>query len=75
MILVVKFPHFTKIMVITVQGGNHDSLLSRDHSFFGSEWQKRWCVLNNVIFYYFGSDKGAYQAGHTLKKSGFVNEI
>lgn len=32
--------------------------LSPDHSFFGSEWQKRWCVLNNLIFYYFGSEKG-----------------
>lgn len=42
-------------------GDNHDSLLSGDHSFFGSEWQKRWCVLNNLIFFYFGSDKGLYQ--------------
>ncbi|KAL4659882.1 src kinase-associated phosphoprotein 1 isoform X3 [Arapaima gigas] len=35
----------------------------RDHSFFGSEWQKRWCVLNNTIFYYFGSDKDKQQKG------------
>ncbi|XP_070707946.1 src kinase-associated phosphoprotein 1 [Pempheris klunzingeri] len=35
----------------------------RDHSFFGSEWQKRWCVLNNSIFYYFGSDKDKQQKG------------
>lgn len=38
--------------------GDGEALLSLDHSFFGSEWQKRWCVLNNLIFYYFGSDKG-----------------
>ncbi|KAK2820707.1 hypothetical protein Q5P01_023666, partial [Channa striata] len=35
----------------------------RDHSFFGSEWQKRWCVLNNTIFYYFGSEKVKQQKG------------
>ena len=37
---------------------DHGALLPLDHSFFGSEWQKRWCVLNNLIFYYFGSEKG-----------------
>ncbi|XP_061665462.1 src kinase-associated phosphoprotein 1 isoform X2 [Syngnathoides biaculeatus] len=35
----------------------------RDHSFFGSEWQKRWCVLNNSIFFYYGSDKDKQQKG------------
>lgn len=35
----------------------------KDHSFFGSEWQKRWCVLNNLIFYYFGTDKDKQQKG------------
>lgn len=35
----------------------------RDHSFFGMEWQKRWCVLNNTIFYYFGSEKDKQQKG------------
>ncbi|XP_049616137.1 src kinase-associated phosphoprotein 1 isoform X2 [Syngnathus scovelli] len=35
----------------------------RDHSFFGSEWKKRWCVLNNSIFFYFGSDKDKQQKG------------
>ncbi|XP_060884668.1 src kinase-associated phosphoprotein 1 [Labrus mixtus] len=35
----------------------------RDHSFFGSEWQKRWCILNNSIFYYFGSEKDKQQKG------------
>lgn len=33
----------------------------RKGGFFGSEWQKRWCVLNNLVFYYFGSDKGLCQ--------------
>ncbi|MEQ2160745.1 Src kinase-associated phosphoprotein 1 [Goodea atripinnis] len=35
----------------------------KDHSFFGSEWQKRWCVLNNTVFYYFGSEKDKQQKG------------
>ncbi|XP_062330806.1 src kinase-associated phosphoprotein 1 isoform X1 [Osmerus eperlanus] len=35
----------------------------RDHSFFGSEWQKRWCVLNNTIFYYYGNEKDKQQKG------------
>ncbi|XP_010864393.1 src kinase-associated phosphoprotein 1 isoform X2 [Esox lucius] len=35
----------------------------RDHSFFSLEWQRRWCVLNNTIFYYFGSEKDKQQKG------------
>ncbi|CAL8309338.1 unnamed protein product, partial [Boreogadus saida] len=35
----------------------------RDHSFFGSEWQRRWCVLNNSTLYYFGSEKDRQQKG------------
>nr|XP_033773959.1 src kinase-associated phosphoprotein 1 isoform X2 [Geotrypetes seraphini] len=35
----------------------------RDHSFFGSEWQKRWCVLSKGIFYYYGSEKGKQPKG------------
>ncbi|KAB5555545.1 hypothetical protein PHYPO_G00035420 [Pangasianodon hypophthalmus] len=35
----------------------------RDHSFFSMEWQKKWCVLNNTIFYYFGSEKDKQQKG------------
>ncbi|KAI7796628.1 src kinase-associated phosphoprotein 1 [Triplophysa rosa] len=35
----------------------------RDHSFFSIEWQKRWCVLNNTIFYYFGNEKDKQQKG------------
>ncbi|XP_039990550.1 src kinase-associated phosphoprotein 1 isoform X2 [Xiphias gladius] len=41
----------------------------KDHSFFSSEWQKRWCVLNNSIFYYFGSEKDKQQKG-----SFYINE-
>ncbi|KAL0984232.1 hypothetical protein UPYG_G00138850 [Umbra pygmaea] len=35
----------------------------REHNFFSLEWQKRWCVLNNNIFYYFGSEKDKQQKG------------
>ncbi|XP_068161803.1 src kinase-associated phosphoprotein 1 [Antennarius striatus] len=35
----------------------------KDHSFFGSEWQKRWCVLNNIVFFYFGNEKDKQQKG------------
>ncbi|XP_056286267.1 src kinase-associated phosphoprotein 1 [Pseudoliparis swirei] len=35
----------------------------RDHSFFGSEWKKRWCALTSSIFYYFGSEKDKQQKG------------
>uniref|UniRef100_A0A671KYQ6 Src kinase-associated phosphoprotein 2 n=1 Tax=Sinocyclocheilus anshuiensis TaxID=1608454 RepID=A0A671KYQ6_9TELE len=34
-----------------------------DHSFFGNEWQKRWCALSNNIFYYYGSEKDKQQKG------------
>ncbi|XP_056403741.1 src kinase-associated phosphoprotein 1 isoform X4 [Hyla sarda] len=30
---------------------------NRDHGFFGSEWQKRWCVLTNISFCYYSSEK------------------
>ncbi|XP_014459136.1 src kinase-associated phosphoprotein 1 isoform X1 [Alligator mississippiensis] len=36
---------------------------SRDHSFFGSEWQKRWCVLNRKIFYYYANEKSKQPKG------------
>ncbi|NWI93568.1 SKAP1 protein, partial [Pitta sordida] len=36
---------------------------SREHSFFGSEWQKRWCVLNRKAFYYYGSEKSKQPKG------------
>ncbi|XP_071397122.1 src kinase-associated phosphoprotein 2 [Centroberyx affinis] len=35
----------------------------KDHSFFGTEWQKRWCALSNHIFYYYGSEKDKQQKG------------
>ncbi|KAL0985447.1 hypothetical protein UPYG_G00157000 [Umbra pygmaea] len=35
----------------------------KDHSFFGTEWQKRWCALSNQTFYYYGSDKDKQQKG------------
>ncbi|XP_067858305.1 src kinase-associated phosphoprotein 2 isoform X2 [Heptranchias perlo] len=35
----------------------------KDHSFFGSEWQKRWCALNNNVFYYYGTEKDKQQKG------------
>ncbi|XP_043911254.1 src kinase-associated phosphoprotein 1 [Protopterus annectens] len=35
----------------------------KDHSFFSSEWQKRWCVISNNIFYYFGNEKDKQQKG------------
>uniref|UniRef100_A0A8D0F651 Src kinase associated phosphoprotein 1 n=1 Tax=Strix occidentalis caurina TaxID=311401 RepID=A0A8D0F651_STROC len=28
-----------------------------EHSFFSSEWQKRWCVLNRRTFYYYANEK------------------
>ncbi|XP_053182773.1 src kinase-associated phosphoprotein 2 isoform X2 [Scomber japonicus] len=35
----------------------------KDHSFFGTEWQKRWCALSHHIFYYYGSEKDKQQKG------------
>ncbi|XP_072316339.1 src kinase-associated phosphoprotein 2 [Eucyclogobius newberryi] len=35
----------------------------KDHSFFGNEWQKRWCALSQHTFYYYGSDKDKQQKG------------
>lgn len=32
--------------------------LLADHSFFGTEWQKRWCALSIHTFYYYGNEKG-----------------
>ncbi|CAB1312032.1 unnamed protein product, partial [Coregonus sp. 'balchen'] len=46
----------------------------RDHSFFSLEWQRRWCVLNNTIFYYFGSDKDKQQKGSFYIK-GYSAEL
>ncbi|KAM3859512.1 src kinase-associated phosphoprotein 1 [Diretmus argenteus] len=46
----------------------------RDHSFFGPEWQKRWCVLNNTIFYYFGNEKDKQQKG-SFYINGYTVEL
>lgn len=35
----------------------------KDHSFFGTEWQKRWCALSQQTFYYYGSEKDKQQKG------------
>ncbi|NXQ31871.1 SKAP1 protein, partial [Alaudala cheleensis] len=36
---------------------------SREPSFFGSEWQKRWCVLTQRSFLYFSSEKSKQPKG------------
>ncbi|CAN9514308.1 unnamed protein product [Ophioblennius macclurei] len=35
----------------------------KDHSFFGTEWQKRWCALSHRTFYYYGYEKDKQQKG------------
>ncbi|XP_018093518.1 src kinase-associated phosphoprotein 1 isoform X2 [Xenopus laevis] len=35
----------------------------KDHGFFGSEWQKRWCVLTKRTFLYYSSEKGKQPKG------------
>ncbi|XP_039974901.1 src kinase-associated phosphoprotein 2 isoform X2 [Xiphias gladius] len=35
----------------------------KDHSFFGTEWQKRWCALSHHTFYYYGSERDKQQKG------------
>lgn len=35
----------------------------KDHSFFGTEWQKRWCALSHQTFYYYGHEKDKQQKG------------
>ncbi|XP_040857173.1 src kinase-associated phosphoprotein 1 isoform X2 [Ochotona curzoniae] len=36
---------------------------SKDHSFFGSEWQKRWCVVSRGLFYYYANEKSKQPKG------------
>ncbi|XP_071967728.1 src kinase-associated phosphoprotein 1 isoform X2 [Engystomops pustulosus] len=43
---------------------------NRDHGFFGSEWQKRWCVLTNISFCYYSSEKD-FNA-RKVPKGGFL---
>ncbi|XP_073428523.1 src kinase-associated phosphoprotein 1 isoform X4 [Dendrobates tinctorius] len=42
--------------------------LDEDHGFFGSEWQKRWCVLSNISFCYYSNEKGKVPKGGFLIK-------
>nr|DBA24992.1 TPA: hypothetical protein GDO54_012575 [Pyxicephalus adspersus] len=35
----------------------------KDHNFFASDWQKRWCAISKFVFYYYGSDKDKQQKG------------
>lgn len=35
----------------------------KEHSFFSTEWQKRWCALSHQTFYYYGSEKDKQQKG------------
>ncbi|KAI4533480.1 hypothetical protein MG293_016499 [Ovis ammon polii] len=41
---------------------------SKDHSFFGSEWQKRWCVVSRGLFYYYANEKSKQPKGIFLIK-------
>ncbi|EMP33782.1 Src kinase-associated phosphoprotein 1, partial [Chelonia mydas] len=36
---------------------------SREHGFFGSEWQKRWCVLSKRTFLYYANEKSKQPKG------------
>ncbi|XP_061445911.1 src kinase-associated phosphoprotein 1 isoform X2 [Rhineura floridana] len=36
---------------------------SRDPTIFGSEWQKRWCVLDKMAFYYYANEKSKQPKG------------
>ncbi|KAM7334166.1 hypothetical protein ACRRTK_007486 [Alexandromys fortis] len=36
---------------------------SKDHSFFGSEWQKRWCVVSRGLFLYYANEKSKQPKG------------
>ncbi|XP_012582172.1 PREDICTED: src kinase-associated phosphoprotein 1 [Condylura cristata] len=45
---------------------------SKDHSFFGSEWQKRWCVVSRGLFYYYANEKSKQPKGTFLIKGYHV---
>ncbi|XP_062994235.1 src kinase-associated phosphoprotein 1 [Elgaria multicarinata webbii] len=36
---------------------------SKDPKIFGSEWQKRWCILDNTTFYYYANEKSKQPKG------------
>ncbi|CAK6438339.1 unnamed protein product [Pipistrellus nathusii] len=39
---------------------------SKDPSFFGSEWQKRWCVVSRGLFCYYANEKSKQPKGTFL---------
>ncbi|XP_012864316.1 PREDICTED: src kinase-associated phosphoprotein 1 isoform X1 [Dipodomys ordii] len=41
---------------------------NKDHSFFGSEWQKRWCVICRGFFFYYANEKSKQPKGTFLIK-------
>ncbi|XP_068118806.1 src kinase-associated phosphoprotein 1 [Hyperolius riggenbachi] len=41
---------------------------NKDHGFFGSEWQKRWCILTNMSFCYYSNEKAKVPKGGFLIK-------
>ncbi|KAL6044509.1 hypothetical protein STEG23_035137 [Scotinomys teguina] len=41
---------------------------SKDHSFFGSEWQRRWCVVSRGLFLYYANEKSKQPKGTFLIK-------
>ncbi|KAG8442981.1 hypothetical protein GDO86_011705, partial [Hymenochirus boettgeri] len=56
------YPPIAAQDLVVLKGGYLEKR-RKDHSFFASEWQKRWCVLSNSMFYYYGSDKDKQQKG------------
>ncbi|XP_063156869.1 src kinase-associated phosphoprotein 1 isoform X2 [Candoia aspera] len=36
---------------------------AKDSKIFGSEWQKRWCVLDDMAFYYYANEKSKQPKG------------
>ncbi|XP_030058166.1 src kinase-associated phosphoprotein 2 [Microcaecilia unicolor] len=58
-----QFPPVAAQDLPAVLKGGYLEKRRKDHSFFGSEWQKRWCALSKTVFYYYGSDKDKQQKG------------
>ncbi|XP_034409382.1 src kinase-associated phosphoprotein 2 isoform X1 [Cyclopterus lumpus] len=44
----------------------------KDHSFFGTEWQKRWCALSHHTFYYYGNEKADKQQKGEFSIDGYT---
>nr|XP_040021874.1 src kinase-associated phosphoprotein 2 [Gasterosteus aculeatus aculeatus] len=58
-----QFPPMAAQDLTSVFKAGHLEKRRKDHSFFGTEWQKRWCALSHHIFYYYGSEKDKQQKG------------